>query len=469
VKVLLTHGYFIAEDEKEQRIMRPYPPLGLLCVAAYLREQGMEVVVHDSTFSTRQALLAEIQRMRPGAIAIYVNLMTRRVVVDLIHAIRAAPHGRSTPIVLGGPETRHHDERFLHHGADVCVMGEGEVTAHEVLAALGSRGVHELHHVAGIAFKDGRGAIVRTAERDRIRDIDALPPPARHLIDLDRYRMAWKRRHGYSSISVSTMRGCPYTCRWCSRAVYGQSYRRRSPERVVEELDGLQRTHAPDRFWFVDDVFTISHRWLEAFATALERRGLRIAYECITRADRMNREVIDLLKRTGCAQVWIGAESGSQRVIDRMDRRVDVAQVRDMIRGAKAAGIGTGTFIMLGYPGETQDDIDRTVEHLEQSDPDQFTITVAYPIKGTEFHQEVAGSFSSVPDWATSSDRDQDLPRTYPRPYYTHAVRHVVNEVEWRKLWRRGRHLAALGRKVISLGGRAGMWWWRMRGSAAAS
>ena len=466
--VLLTHGYFIADDPKEQVIMRPYPPLGLLYVAGHLREAGHDVRVYDSTFGSFDGLIEHVDSVRPACLGIYVNLMTRANVVRIMREVRKLPGMASLPIVLGGPETRNHAANFLGAGADVCVVGEGERTMEESIAALsGDRST--LARVDGIAYLDADGATVFTNEREKQRDMSALALPARDLIDLGAYQRAWRQRHGHSTLNVSTMRGCPYTCKWCSRAVYGLSYRRRPVEKVIDELAAIQRDHAPDRIWFVDDVFTISHKWLAEFAEGLERRNLRITFECITRADRMNEEVIALLKRSGCVQVWIGAESGSQRIIDAMDRRVDVRQVREMIRATKRAGIGTGTFIMLGYPGETRADIDETIVHLKDSDPDLFTITVAYPITGTELYQEVEADLSRPLPWELGSDRELDFRREFRRPYYDHAVAHVVNEVEWNKLRLRGRAFspAAFKRKARSLAGRAGMWWWSRKGHSA--
>jgi radical SAM superfamily enzyme YgiQ (UPF0313 family) len=210
--------------------------------------------------------------------------------------------------------------------------------------------------------------------------------------------------------------------------VYGLSYRRRSPALVIEEIQDLMDTYNPDSFWFVDDVFTISHKWLQAFAQEIRKRGLRFRYECITRSDRMNDLVLRLLKESGCFRVWIGAESGSQRVIDLMDRRLDVGQVREMIRLTRQYGIEAGTFIMLGYPGETLEDIEDTVRHLRKAKPDQCTVTLAYPIRGTQMHQEVKDSIPET-SWESASDRDLRFRRTYSDLFYRQAVRRVGCEV----------------------------------------
>jgi anaerobic magnesium-protoporphyrin IX monomethyl ester cyclase len=437
MKILLTHGYFLADDPKEQAIMRPYPPLGILYLNAYLKRKGIASEVFDTTFATKQSLKEYLLQARPDFVGLYVNLMTKLNILEIMKFIRSEERLKHTRIILGGPEVKHHDEAFLRAGADFIVLGEGETTLYDLLTTVDSAFSPFLDTIDGIAFINVKGEVVRTKEREKIKDIDILPMPDRKAIDLNKYFAAWKERHGYSTASVSTMRGCPYTCKWCSRAVYGLSYRRRSAKLVVEELAWMQQNYQVDGFWFVDDVFTISHKWLAAFAEELMLKGIEIRYECITRADRMNEEVVALLEQTGCFRVWIGAESGSQRVIDLMDRRVHVNQVRDMIHLSQAHGIEAGTFIMLGYPGETEQDIEETVEHLIASDPDLFTITVAYPIKGTPMYEEVESQILEKLPWESSTDRDLDFKRTYNRKYYDYAVRYVVNKVNSAKARKR--------------------------------
>jgi radical SAM superfamily enzyme YgiQ (UPF0313 family) len=434
MKVLLTHGYFLEEDAKEQRLMRPYPPLGILYLAAYLEERGIPVAVFDTTFSSRAALEGHLLATRPDVVGIYTNLMTKRAVLGILRFIRDRLAG--TRVVLGGPEVRHHAEKFLEHGADVIVVGEGEETITALVVAWDQGG--SLADVAGIVFRDEAGVVVQTPARALLRSLDQLPMPKREALDLQPYLDAWRRQHGTSAVSISTMRGCPYTCRWCSRAVYGGSYRRRSPALVADEIELVAARYRPDSLWFVDDVFTINHRWLEELTAELERRQLRVPYECITRADRMNEHVAQLLKRSGCFRVWIGAESGSQKVLDAMDRRVTVEQVGDMIRLCKRLGIETGTFIMLGYPGETEADIDATIDHLKRSDPDHFTITVAYPIKGTPYYEDVSQDIVDTRPWEQTTDRDLQLRRPHSALYYQCAVARVVNEVRSHQLARRG-------------------------------
>lgn len=432
MKILLTHGYFIGEDEKEQAIMRPYVPLGILYISAWLEKHGYDNRVFDSTFSSFEKLCNILLDDRPDVVGIYTNLMTKLNVLRIIRYIKSREELHHTKIVLGGPEVRNHVPQFLEHGAGFIVLGEGEQTMLELVHWLDGKITTNLSGIDGLAYADANG-IHQNKERTRLRDLGELPMPNRNKVNLQLYFDAWKNRHGTSAISVSTMRGCPYSCKWCSRAVYGQSYRRRTAAQVAGELAWIKENYQVDSVWFVDDVFTISHKWLEEFAAEVNRRNIVIPFECITRADRMNEAVILKLKESGCFRVWIGAESGSQKVIDLMDRRVEVERVQEMIRLARHHGIQAGTFIMVGYPGETKEDIYATVQHLKKADPDLFTITVAYPIKGTPLYAEVEDRFVTNLPWETSTDRDIDFTRTYSRRYYDYAVRMINIEMGYHK------------------------------------
>lgn len=427
MNLLLTHAYFLSEDAKEQQIMRPYPPLGILYISAWLEQKKISHEVFDTTFSSKNKFHEYILLHKPAMIGLYANLMTKLNVIDTIQFLKQVLP--DTIIIIGGPEVRYSAENFLKQGADYIVIGEGEQSMEELCSlSIESLKNKEADAIDGIAFQKDN-TVMKTKEREKIKDLDELPNPNRKKINLELYLNAWKKHHGKNTISVSSMRGCPYTCKWCSRGVYGLSYRRRSPGKVVEELLEIRRDYNPDSLWFVDDVFTISHKWLAGFRDELKIKNITIPYECITRADRMNEDVIRMLKETGCFRVWIGAESGSQKVIDLMDRRVDVNQVREMIRLTKKHGIEAGTFIMLGYPGETENDIEETIHHLKESNPDYFTITLAYPIRGTELYQEVEALQIEPPDWSTGTDRQIDFRRTYTRKYYDYAMRWVINEV----------------------------------------
>lgn len=436
MKILFTHAYYMVDDAKEQKIQMPYVPLGLLYISAWLEKNNWKNDVYDTTFSKQADHFKYILSYMPDVIGIYTNLMTKIKVVELIRFIKSKPELSESLIVLGGHDTTFNIENYLQVGADVLIIGEGEESMLDVVKAH-AQNRHQsfkFSTIEGIAFKDSAGDIIKTRPRSKIKSLDVLPFPARDKIDLPQYLSTWKSNHGYSSLSISTQRGCPYTCKWCSTAVYGQSYRRRSPVHVIQEIIEIQKTYAPDQFWFVDDVFTIHHGWLTEFEEELKRKNIKIHYECITRADRLNETVLKVLKETGCKRVWIGAESGSQNILDAMDRRVKADQVRNMILKAREQGIGTGTFIMLGYPGEQEEDIKTTLHHLKLSNPDQFTITLTYPIKGTELYNELSPFLKGELPWDKSTDRDIKFKRTYHERYYTFAIRWIYNTMNIQNL-----------------------------------
>ena len=424
MKILLIHNYFLAEDATEQKVMRPYPPLGILYISAYLENKGIGHKVFDGTFSSREILYKTLLQQKPDYVGLYINFLTRRNVITTIEFIKK--NLPESVVILGGPDGKSHTENYLDFGADFIVLGEGEVSFFELITQLDKgKGPSD---IAGIAFKT-EGKVIENSAREMIKDLDTLPFPNRKNIHLEKYLTAWKDKHAYSSITINTQRGCPYTCKWCSHAVYGDTYRRRSPKNVVKELKAVKEKYNPDRIWFVDDVFTMSKKWLTEFNEELKIKNLTISYECISRADKMDEDVIKLLKKSGCKLVWIGAESGSQKVLDLMDRRVDAQQVREMIVLAKEKGIQTGTFIMLGYPGETEKDILESIQHLKACDPDFFTINKAYPIKGTKLYEDVEPLILNEVDWQNTPDSQIDFTRTYKSRYYDFAIRKVYNKV----------------------------------------
>jgi radical SAM superfamily enzyme YgiQ (UPF0313 family) len=424
--ILLTHGYFLYEDPKELQIMKPYPPLGLLYICAHLRQKGMDVEVFDSTFSTRQQLLDALQSGPPSVLGIYANLMTRSNVIDILRCAKDA--GWKT--IVGGPEPGAYIENYLDAGADFVVIGEGEVTLEELLPVLHGESTRPLEEIAGIAFRSPDGSIVQTRSREQIRDINAQPWPAREAIDMDRYVAVWREHHSTGSVSLITARGCPYHCRWCSHQVFGKTHRRRTPASVADELAWLVERYHPDMAWMADDVFTIHHGWLFQYAAELKKRNLKVPFECISRADRLNPQVVGTLAEIGCFRVWIGSESGSQRILDAMERGVTVEEVQTAVSLCRSNGIQTGMFLMWGYEGEELDDVEATIQHVKKSDPDIFFTTVAYPIQGTPYSTEVADRMERVKAWSISSDREVRIRGRHSRNFYGIADQLLRSEVE---------------------------------------
>ena len=432
--LLLTHGYFLYEDPKEMQIMKPYAPLGILYLCSHLRQQGFDVEVFDTTFSSRDALFRHLQTEKPSVLGIYANLMTRGNAVEIIRVGREA----GWHVIVGGPEPGAYAQEFLESGAELVVFGEGESTMQELLTAFrdgcGKSGDQWKSKIAGTAYLDEQGVFHQNPPRAQIADLDAQPWPARQAIDLHRYVDTWRTHHQQGSVNFITARGCPYKCRWCSHQVYGQTHRRRNPVKVVDELEWLLAEYTPDIAWVSDDVFTINHDWIRKYAAEMRRRSLHIPFECISRADRLNEEMLDLLAELGCFRVWIGSESGSQRLLDSMDRGVKVEQVQRAVEMSRARKIQSGMFLMWGYEGEKMEDIEATIRHVSKAQPDIFFTTVSYPIKGTPYYQQIENKLVQLKPWAETSDREIKIAGRHSKTYYAHADRLLRDEVQLAKL-----------------------------------
>jgi anaerobic magnesium-protoporphyrin IX monomethyl ester cyclase len=428
-ELLLTHGYFLYEDPKELQIMKPYAPLGILYLCSHLRNQGFDVDVFDTTFSNREALFQHLRTETPSVVGIYANLMTRGNVVEILKAARAA--GWKT--IVGGPEPGAYALEYLQAGADFVVFGEGELTMQDLLEAFRANAT-DCTSIPGLAYLDANGNMHETAHRTQIANLDSQPWPARLAVDISRYVKTWRDAHGKGSVNFITARGCPYKCRWCSHQVFGQTHRRRDPLLVVDEVEWLLQTYSPDMVWVSDDVFTINHKWIRDYAAEMRRRGLHIPFECISRADRLNAEMLDLLAELGCFRVWIGSESGSQRILDAMDRGVKVEQVQQAVALTRERGIESGMFLMWGYEGEELDDIEATIKHVSTSKPDIFFTTVSYPIKGTPYYAKVSDRLVQLKPWGISSDREITIKGRHSRTFYSYADKLLRDEVQLARL-----------------------------------
>lgn len=437
--LLLTHGYFLAEDPKEALIMKPYAPLGILYLSSHLRQKGFDVEIYDSTFGSREELTRILETETPVTIGIYSTLMTRSSVLEIAEV--ASRHDWT--VVVGGPEPENYAVDYLATGVDFVVQGEAERTMEELLQAqrdyryrpLALLQVEECAKIQGLHYQNEDGAAFG-GPRELMADLDAQPWPDRERIDINKYLSAWREHHGQGSVSVITARGCPYHCRWCSRSTYGKTHRRRSASKVADEVEWILDRYQPEMLWMADDVFTIHHGWIFEYDAELSRRQIHVPFECITRADRLDAKVADALAEMGCFRVWIGSESGSQRILDAMERGVKVEQVREAVGLCRERGIETGMFLMWGYEGEELADIEATVDHVKTCDPDQFLTTVSYPIKGTPYHDEVSERLVTLGEWEKTSDRESRIEGRHSRRYYDFADQWLKSEVELQRLSR---------------------------------
>lgn len=432
--ILLTHGYFLYQDPHEMQVMKPYPPLGILYISSYLKSKGFDVAVFDTTFSDLEHFQAYVLEQQPSVVGIYTNMMTKRNVLKMIDFLKQ----QNIYIVLGGPDPPYYAKQYLDYGADIVVQGEGEITLEALLPHLKKYGLTQLDLIQGIKWLDDSGNLIENDPRPMIADLSEHPFPDREAIDIEAYMQVWKTHHGKSSVSVINARGCPYTCTWCSHSVFGNTHRRRRPESAADELLWIKERYNPDLIWYADDVLTINHRWWYAYADELAKRGVQIPFEGISRADRLDEKMVAKLAEMGCFRIWNGSESGSQKILDAMKRKVKKVDVQAKTHLLQKYGIEAGMFIMLGYHTETIEDIEETVEHLKICNPDVFLTTVAYPIKGTPYYAEVEADVLRVGNWAENADRDLTVAGRYSKRFYSFATRWMVNEVALNKARKNG-------------------------------
>ncbi|MEZ4748259.1 MAG: radical SAM protein [Calditrichia bacterium] len=430
MKVLLTHTYFLAEDAHEQQIMKPYPPLGLLYLSAYLKENQIDVSVYDTTFSTYDELVRHIDEQRPAVLGIHCNLLTKFTVMRLIQHCQL----RGIISILGGPDAATQVAEFLNYGADIIVSGEGEIPLLAVLKRLETHAPTDLGDIPNVSYKTANGRVIQNPRQASRLRLDDFPLPDRDAIDLEKYLGTWEKYHGQRSISLITARGCAFTCKWCSHSVYGHTHRRRRPENVVAEIQLLVERYRPTHLWFADDVFTVNKHWLKKFNGLMRDAGIHLPFECIARADKFDEEIAILLKDLGCYRVWFGAESGSQKILDAMSRGVTKAEIADATRWSQQNGLQAGYFVMFGYPGEAIEDMYETIEFVRDQQPDIYLTTVAYPLRGTALFDELKSQVKYQNGWETHLQRELDIRGRFTAPLYQCAVKKLASEYRQRQL-----------------------------------
>jgi radical SAM superfamily enzyme YgiQ (UPF0313 family) len=455
MRVLLSPAYQLALDPKQAANREPYPPLGTLYAAARLRKDGHEVALSDSMLASgMDEFRRDLDRFRPELVAIYEDDFNYLSKMCLTNMRRAAfekarlAKAAGAFVVVHGSDATDRLEEYLREPIDAAVVGEGEETLAELAHTRGGN----LEAIAGLAFLDD-GNVVRTAPRPFLRDLDALPFPAWELVDVERYRSAWSERHEYFSVNMVSTRGCPYHCNWCAKPIYGQRYQTRSPAAVADELAFVRKLVRPDRLWFADDIFGLKPGWVESFASEVESRGLRTPFKIQARADLIDEDVAAALARAGCENVWMGAESGSQRVLDAMEKGIRVEQIHRASRLLRERGIRVSFFLQFGYPGEEWSDIEKTLEMVRRARPDDIGISVSYPLPGTPFHDRVRSELGEKTNWTDSDDLDLMFRGTYAPEFYRALYQLVHSEVRLRREIERLPRPSAIARSMKHFGG----------------
>ncbi len=387
-KVTLVYPFF--QPSRDNSIFR-FPPLGLGYVAAALRNHGVDVELVDCTFLTLQQAIDKIRRSRPQIVGIYSMFSMKKTSMEIARRVR----GSCELLVAGGPLPTLDPTDFLDV-FDVVGVGEGEETLVE-LANCHTQG-KPFSTVKGIAFNDD-GVVKRTLPRGFVENLDSLPSPTRDLFDNDAYKKYYLRRFGYSTTPLMSSRGCPFNCDFCSRPVFGTSFRSRSPESIVAEAEEIASL-GYDRVWFADDCFTLKPEHVQRVCDLMVRRRVDIGWECLSRVDTLNVEVARNMKRAGCVRVFFGIESGNDGILGLMNKQITTLQARRAVIAAKAAGLQVGAFFIVGYPGETDSTVLDTVRFASGLPLDYLSFTMPYPIPGTSLHERVKDNGGTlVEDW----------------------------------------------------------------------
>lgn len=426
VDVLLTHSYHLYYDRKQVRKMQPYPPLGTLYAAGLLRKAGISVAVFDTMLNDPDAgFEAALRRLKPRIVVVFednFNFLSKMCLTRMrevaYHILDTSSQAGAT-VLVNGSDASDHALDYLQRGFRCVLLGEAEWTLLEAVSHLLKGNEAALDQVAGLAYLDHQSSeMVRTPARAFMRDLDHLPFPSRDLIDIGQYRNAWKEAHGYFSLNIVASRGCPYRCNWCAKPIYGDSFSVRSPKMVAAEMRQLKQDFTADHLWFADDIFGLRPKWVRELANEVEKVDAAVPFKMQSRVDLMTPDTVSALRRSGCAEVWMGAESGSQRILDAMDKGTRVDQIARARENLKREGIRACYFLQFGYPGETWHDIQNTIRLVRDTRPDDIGVSVSYPLPGTKFFDHVRAQLGEKTNWSDSEDLSMIFQGAYTNDFY---------------------------------------------------
>jgi len=428
VDVLLAHAFYLNNDTKQrEEKFRPYSPLATLYAAAILRESGLTVDLFDATLETEGAAFKNaLERSHPKLLVIYedsFNFLSKMCLAHVREAtIRMIKHARTSgiPVIVSSSDASDDPRTYLSSGADFVMLGEAENTVQELANRFFYNSLDEIDSIPGIAYLDhnDNNNVIKTQRRLTERKPDRFPFPARDLLDINAYRNAWMQNHGRFSMNMATTRGCPYACTWCAKPIWGKNYAVRSPLSVADELALIKKNYAPDHIWFGDDIFGLKPGWVETFAQEVTSRDAAVPFMIQSRADLMSTTVVKSLAEAGCEEVWMGAESGSQKVLDAMKKGITIDQIYQSRELLGNYNIRACFFIQFGYPCETLDDIKATIALVRTALPDDIGVSVSYPLPGTEFYNLVSHELSDKRNWQESNDLDIMFKGSFNSTYY---------------------------------------------------
>ncbi len=432
-KILFSHSYYYKLDPKQWKNKTPFPPLGTLYAASILRKNNFDVSLFDTNLlDSPKSIQPILHKTKPNYLVIFddgFNYLTKMCLTNMRKAcfemIKYGKNHNCTVIVCSSDSTDHYKE-YIEKGADFILQGEGEITLLELLKSLEEN--KNVDDLSGIVFKKGNEVQVNK-KREVQQILDEFPLPAWDLVDIESYSKIWKQSGQEFTLNIATTRGCPYKCNWCAKPIYGNRYNAHSPEYIVTEIAFLKANFGVKRFWMCDDIFGLKPNWVQEFNAKLKEQNLKISYYIQSRVDLLLKEdTIDCLAESGLEEVWVGAESASQKILDAMDKGTTVEQIYQATKILKDKKIKVAFFLQFGYLDENQEDIAKTIAMVKELKPDNIGISVSYPLPGTKFYDKVKDDLKLKSNWTDSDDFDMMFNGTYDSNYYRKLQRFVHKE-----------------------------------------
>ena len=430
-KILFTHTYFYKLDAKQWHTHQPYPPLGTMYAAAMMRESDYEVGIFDVGLKDSPAeILPVLATEKPKYLVIYddgFNYLTKMCLTTMREAaFRMMEYAKAqniTTIVCSSDSTDHF-EKYHDHQADFVILGEGEITLKLLIDSLEMED-GKWENIQGLTFRKA-GKTIQNPKRTVLKELDTLPQAAWDLVDIQPYKEIWLKHQGYFCLNIATTRGCPYKCNWCAKPIYGNRYNTRSPKKVVEEMAFLTQNYGADYFWMCDDIFGLKPLWVQEFRDLVKEKGLNFRYKIQSRVDLLlESDNIQALADAGLDMVWVGAESGSQKILDAMDKGTQVEEIYTATKLLKSKGIKVAFFLQFGYLGETKADIQLTIKMLLDLLPDDMGVSVSYTFPNTKFYEKVKEDLKNKTNWTDSDDLAVMFRSTFPPEYYKQLHRYI--------------------------------------------
>ena len=432
-KIIFSHSYYYKLDPKQWKNKTPFPPLGTLYAAALMRKNGFEISLFDTNLlDSPEKIETVLHQQRPEYLVIYddgFNYLTKMCLTNMRDAcfeMTALGKKYNCKVIICSSDSTDHYEKYLNNGADFIIQGEGEITLLELVNALENN--ESVESISGLVYQKENKATVNP-KRAVLQNLDELPLPAWDLVDMESYKRIWAASNSPFTLNIATTRGCPYKCNWCAKPIYGNRYNAHSPEYIVNEIAFLNEKFGVSRFWMCDDIFGLKPNWVQEFSRLLEEKQLHISYYIQSRVDLLLKEdTIDALAKSGLEEVWVGAESASQKILDAMDKGIKVAEIYEATRLLKLKKVRVAFFLQFGYLEENKTDIQKTIAMVEELQPDNIGISVSYPLPGTAFYEKVKDDLKLKANWSDSDDFEMLFHGTYKSDFYRKLQRFVHKE-----------------------------------------